>query len=255
MDADVLAACESLLDRLQWVGVAMIEGKRDERTGKWYVMEINGRFWGSLQLAIDSGVDFPAILLRAALGGAHVPPTSWRTGLRLQCEWGEVDHLLLRMIRSRTRLSRSEDALGGLAALAGFLDFRLSRDRLEVFRLSDPLPFINETLVRMSPIRYARADGSRRREKGRWVGRVRSPFLNLEMPSPIPWRCGLSHIVTRWAPRSSFNRLDSAGDATHHTIRVRPPAACLHAPPHSARSGSSFTGTGTGGVHLDGASL
>src|SRR5712691_5282989 len=43
-----------LLDALDWQGVAMIECKREHETGRQVVMEINGRFWGSLQLAIDS---------------------------------------------------------------------------------------------------------------------------------------------------------------------------------------------------------
>src|ERR1700752_1839533 len=35
-----------LLDALNWQGVAMIECKRDAKTGAYVVMEINGRFWG-----------------------------------------------------------------------------------------------------------------------------------------------------------------------------------------------------------------
>ncbi len=50
---------ERLLRYFQWRGVAMVEFKQDAATGTPYLMEINGRFWGSLQLAIDSGVDFP----------------------------------------------------------------------------------------------------------------------------------------------------------------------------------------------------
>ncbi len=56
----------------------MVEFKADARTGTPYLMEINGRFWGSLQLAIDAGVDFPAILVAAALG-APIPPRSPRS--------------------------------------------------------------------------------------------------------------------------------------------------------------------------------
>ena len=40
----------------------MVEFKLDARDGVAKLMEINGRFWGSLQLAVDAGVDFPAIL-------------------------------------------------------------------------------------------------------------------------------------------------------------------------------------------------
>ena len=150
-DTAVLAACEALLDRLHWEGVAMIEGKRDSERGGWCVMEINGRFWGSLQLAIDAGVDFPALLVEAALGGEPVAPPAWRTGVRLRWEWGEIDHVLIRLTRSRERLKLPHGAPTKPAAVAAFLRHRLGRDRLEVLRLFDPLPFIVETLGRLRP--------------------------------------------------------------------------------------------------------
>src|SRR5207245_8993362 len=53
-----------LLDALDWQGVAMVECKRDLISGRHVIMEVNGRFWGSLQLAIDAGVDFPSLLVR-----------------------------------------------------------------------------------------------------------------------------------------------------------------------------------------------
>lgn len=149
MDPEVLAACESLLDALEWEGVAMIEGKRDLATGRWVVMEINGRFWGSLQLAIDAGVDFPALLARAVLGDAPEPIPTWREGVRLRWEWGDVDHLFIRMHRSKSRLSLPPSAPGRLAALGQFCVHRPGRDHLEILRWSDPAPFLVESLARL----------------------------------------------------------------------------------------------------------
>ena len=48
----------SLLKSLNWTGVAMAEFKVDPRDGIPKLMEVNPRFWGSLHLAIISGVDF-----------------------------------------------------------------------------------------------------------------------------------------------------------------------------------------------------
>jgi len=48
-----------LLERVQWHGVAMVEFKVDRQSHVPMLMEINGRFWGSLQLAIDAGLNFP----------------------------------------------------------------------------------------------------------------------------------------------------------------------------------------------------
>jgi predicted ATP-grasp superfamily ATP-dependent carboligase len=57
-----------LLGQFDWQGVAMVEFKVEANTGTPYLLEVNGRFWGSLQLAIDAGVDFPALLVDAATG-------------------------------------------------------------------------------------------------------------------------------------------------------------------------------------------
>jgi predicted ATP-grasp superfamily ATP-dependent carboligase len=51
-----------LLEALRWHGVAMAEFRIDARDSKPVLMEINPRFWGSLPLAIASGVDFPRLL-------------------------------------------------------------------------------------------------------------------------------------------------------------------------------------------------
>lgn len=145
---DLLAACDKLLDSLDWEGVAMIEGKRDLDNGGWCVMEINGRFWGSLQLAIDAGVDFPALLVAAALGTPSPSVETWRDDVRTRWEWGDVDHLLLRMIRSAQRLQLPSDAPSRFATLLEWCAIRPGRDHLEVLKLSDPGPFVVESLQR-----------------------------------------------------------------------------------------------------------
>jgi len=83
-----------LLDEIGWQGVAMVEFKRDQRDGVPKLMEINGRFWGSLQLAVDAGMDFPALLIRS-LGAEPLAPASYRIGVRSRWLWGDVDALLL----------------------------------------------------------------------------------------------------------------------------------------------------------------
>ena len=70
-DAELVERSRMLLEHMHWCGVAMVEFKRDASTGTAYLMEVNGRFWGSLQLAIDAGVDFPALLVAAASGEAR----------------------------------------------------------------------------------------------------------------------------------------------------------------------------------------
>ena len=63
-----------LLQPVKWHGVAMVEFKVDQANQRPLLMEINGRFWGSLQLAVDAGVNFPLLLLNMAMGHAQTVP-------------------------------------------------------------------------------------------------------------------------------------------------------------------------------------
>ncbi|HSX49486.1 MAG TPA: ATP-grasp domain-containing protein [Cellvibrio sp.] len=85
---------QQLLDHVGWHGVAMVEF-RVTPDGKPYLMEVNTRFWGSLQLAIDSGVDFPRWLVELALGKTPVVPSYYRIGQRLRWLLGDLDSLYL----------------------------------------------------------------------------------------------------------------------------------------------------------------
>lgn len=59
LDPNLLVAAKKICREIQWTGPAMFEFKVDQQTGKAVLMEINGRFWGSLALPIQAGMDFP----------------------------------------------------------------------------------------------------------------------------------------------------------------------------------------------------
>lgn len=126
-----------LLESYDWQGVAMVEYKQDA-DGKAWLMEVNGRFWGSLQLAIHAGVDFPRLLVENVLGSSAAGKPEYRIGVRNHWEWGEVDHARLR------RRDSPRPAL--LRLIRELFDLRPGRDRCEVFRARDPRPFARETI-------------------------------------------------------------------------------------------------------------
>ncbi len=144
-------AARRLLDSLGWRGVAMVECKRDLSTGRHVFMEVNGRLWGSLELALLAGVDFPSLLLACARGTVPPSPAAYRVGVRCRWEWGEVDHLYLRLAKSARALHLDGGHPSRAAALAAFLAWRPGRDHAEIWRWRDPLPFIVETLQRVLP--------------------------------------------------------------------------------------------------------
>lgn len=92
----------SILKSLGWVGVAMVEFRVDSRDGRPKLMEINPRFWGSLQLAILAGIDFPYLLYKLAVDGDVEPVNDYKIGVR--CRWlipGDIMHLLTNPDRFR----------------------------------------------------------------------------------------------------------------------------------------------------------
>ena len=128
----------SLLKSLNWVGVGMVEFKVDPRDGIPKLMEVNPRFWGSLQLAIVSGIDFPYLILRMARKERFEPILCYEVGKR--CRWlllGDIQHFLSNPQRFHLRPSffnffdtntsydiiSKDDLLPLLGSIATFLTF------------------------------------------------------------------------------------------------------------------------------------
>lgn len=99
---DMVEAARSLLDALAWHGVAMVEFKRDPRDGLPKLMEINGRFWNSLPLAVAAGVDFPLLLYRLAMDGEVPECFAYRLGVKSRWLTGDLRHLA-EVMRGRPR--------------------------------------------------------------------------------------------------------------------------------------------------------
>ncbi|OVE80028.1 hypothetical protein BVY02_01515 [bacterium J17] len=131
----------NLLKHFSWHGVAMVEFKQ-HLDGKFYLLEINPRFWGSLQLAIDSGRDFPGILWDALSGDSNVAIVGhepYKVGQRLRWSLGTLDHAIALVRENPPQAVKSILARNTLA-----LASQWSHTRSEVFRLSDPKPFFVE---------------------------------------------------------------------------------------------------------------
>jgi predicted ATP-grasp superfamily ATP-dependent carboligase len=93
LDPRIRAAGLEILRALKWHGVAMVEF-RQRPDGTPVFLEVNGRFWNSLPLAIYAGVDFPALLAQLAEHGDIKPQSGYRIGVR--CRWflGDFRHLI-----------------------------------------------------------------------------------------------------------------------------------------------------------------
>ena len=82
------------LETLGWQGVGMFEYRWNPSTGEFFLMELNGRFWGSLHLALFAGVDFPAMLVACHLGDDPGPARAWKD---VSCRYTfpkEIDYVI-----------------------------------------------------------------------------------------------------------------------------------------------------------------
>jgi predicted ATP-grasp superfamily ATP-dependent carboligase len=143
--AEALAAATQLISFNGWHGVAMIEFKWDAAENRPKLIEVNARFWGSLNLAIMAGVDFPFLLYRLARGEKVEGPAEYRIGLKSRWELGDLDYLLIRLKRDPVHPSvagtrvRKQDAVSDF-----FADFFRPSVVHEVFDSGDPGPFLYE---------------------------------------------------------------------------------------------------------------
>ncbi len=104
VDPELASHARSLLENVGWHGVAMVEFKISH-DGTPYLMEINTRFWGSLQLAIDAGVDFPYMLYQLACGQQPHHVTEYEIGIKLRWLLGDLDNLYLTLKNHNIPLS------------------------------------------------------------------------------------------------------------------------------------------------------
>ena len=106
-------------------------------------LEVNGRFWNSLPLAVYAGADFPALLARMCERGDVEPATDYYTGVR--CRWllGDFRHLL-EVLRGAPAGFPGRFP-GRLRATADFLT-PVRGTFHDNFMLRDPLPELGDWL-------------------------------------------------------------------------------------------------------------
>ena len=144
VDARLKSQAVDLFQPLGWHGVAMVEYKLDRRTGQPLLMEVNGRFWGSLQLAIDAGMDFPYLLYRLAVGDGVEAPEAYEIGVANRWLLGDLDHALARLFKKDRDLDLPEGFPSRFRTALEFAKFYRPGLRYEPLSLTDPRPFLHE---------------------------------------------------------------------------------------------------------------
>lgn len=141
-----------LLAALEWHGVAMVEFKFDPARGAYTLMEINGRFNASTALALDAGLNIPALTV-AVYAGRPCIVTRPRSGVEERWLRGDCLALLAHLREGQAAATRAPGAPplpSRAAAVWRFLrDFR-PRVHLDEFAAGDWRPALRElgTLAR-----------------------------------------------------------------------------------------------------------
>jgi predicted ATP-grasp superfamily ATP-dependent carboligase len=160
LDAGLLRQSVRLLEALEWTGVAMVEFKVGR--GGPRLMEINGRIWGSLPLAVRAGMDFPARLAEMYLSGpppADAPmATRYEVGVRSRNL--ELDVLWVASVLRRKRRYPFLPAPRRREAVAAGLRWLSPADGYDILALRDPGPGLAELarIARKLPRKVSNAE-------------------------------------------------------------------------------------------------
>jgi predicted ATP-grasp superfamily ATP-dependent carboligase len=145
---------QRLLRALKWQGPCLVEFLEGE-DGELRLVNVLPRMWGSVQLAVDAGVDVPLLCYRLAEGSPLPPgPKVARAGVSLRWVVGDMQQLIGHLagaegygpkgLRARAR------SLLSLASPRGVVGVQA-----DIFDGKDPLPFLFEVQAAVKGLRPA----------------------------------------------------------------------------------------------------
>jgi protein-tyrosine-phosphatase/predicted ATP-grasp superfamily ATP-dependent carboligase len=140
LSPDRLEAASRLMRAMRYTGVGMVEFKVNPATGSWVLMEINGRFWGSLPLSLAAGADFPRYLYEMLVEGRREFPRQYSHGVYAR-NW----MLDLRWLAGNLLTDRRDPTLMTRPLWKVMLEpLNLPREHSDTFTWDDPSPGFEE---------------------------------------------------------------------------------------------------------------
>jgi protein-tyrosine-phosphatase/predicted ATP-grasp superfamily ATP-dependent carboligase len=142
LDSELLEATRKLMKATKYTGVAMAEYKVRRKTRDWILVEINGRFWGSLPLSIAAGVDFPRYLHEMRCLGRKSFPQQYRQGVYCRNWLSDLYWLAANLRADHKDPNLLTVPLGRV--MCEILNVLQLRERSDTFVLDDAAPAIAE---------------------------------------------------------------------------------------------------------------
>jgi predicted ATP-grasp superfamily ATP-dependent carboligase len=144
LDSELYAYSLSLLKELKWTGLAMVEFKVNGSDA--VLIEINGRVWGSLPLAVVSGVNFPLLLTKLFLDGPDSlrPQLDGNYKVGLRCRDLQRDLMWIGCVLSQKQRYPFFKMPSRMQALQAMLGMFNPMRKFDLFCLDDPKPGMAE---------------------------------------------------------------------------------------------------------------
>lgn len=127
----------SLLRSVAWHGIGQLDYLMTKE-GKHYLLEINGRWWGSLPIFVALGVDLPWLWLSMEFGAQPQPCNSYRASV-----YGRNLQRDVRWIKANLRANHRDPSLKTvprLRVLGELAHMLTGRERWDEVTLDDPNP-------------------------------------------------------------------------------------------------------------------
>lgn len=140
---DLVSHAQKILESMDFYGIAELDFVNDSRDNTPKLMEINPRFWGSLQGAISAGVDFPFLLHKLFEDGDIDKKTEYKIGIKTRNIIFSDYRRLYSIIRGNYPITYKR------SSIIEFLKF-YKDDAYFIFDIEDIKPFLS---IFTSPIR------------------------------------------------------------------------------------------------------
>ena len=115
-----------LINEIGYHGLAQVEFKYDTKSEQYKLMEINPKFWGTLALSIEAGINFPLLATNLANDKKIDLQSDYKVGIKYRWPFPQE---ILAMLESGNKLA----AIG---------DFFIPKNALTDFSIMDPIPNI-----------------------------------------------------------------------------------------------------------------
>jgi predicted ATP-grasp superfamily ATP-dependent carboligase len=135
---DTLDAAVRLAKAVGLQGTCEVEFRRDAEN-RPLLMEINARLAGTIENAVQAGVDFPLMIWRSATGLEVAPVTTYRSGIRTRWLHGD-----LRWLWQNWRRSGRPDGISHARSIGTFFAEFVRTRHYDFFDRTDMMPFVAE---------------------------------------------------------------------------------------------------------------